>query len=69
MKYAGANKALCDQLLKEWETSKDPGGHTQLSKYLEMSGLNVSTVFSQMDWEYIDNAEIAEANTLTLTLS
>ena len=49
MKYAGANKAVCDQLLKEWEASKDYGGRKFLSKYLEMSGLNVSTIFLQME--------------------
>ena len=35
LKYAGANKALCDQLLKEWEADKDPGGRKMLSRYLE----------------------------------
>ena len=64
LKYAGANKATCDQLLKEWENDKDPGGRKMLSKYLEAYNFTAAEVFSQMDWNELDAAEIAEANSL-----
>jgi hypothetical protein len=64
LKYAGANKATCDALLKEWEHDKDPGGRKMLSKYLEAYNFTAAEVFSQMDWNELDAAEIAEANSL-----
>ena len=64
LKYAGANKDLCDQLLKEWEADKDPGGLKMLSKYLEAYNLSAADVFLQMDWNTLDAMDIAEATSL-----
>ena len=60
------NKKLCDQLLKDLEASKDTGGRKMLSKYLELENLTLPDVFSQLDWEYVDAADLAAANTLTI---
>ena len=65
LKYAGANKALCDQLLKEWEANKDPGGRKMLSRYLEAYNFSAADVFSQMDWNTLDAEDIAEVKSLT----
>ena len=35
-----------------------------LSNYLEAYGFSAAEVFSQMDWNALDAAEIAEANSL-----
>ena len=64
LKYAGSNKALCDELLKKWESDKDPGGRMMLRNYLEAYNFSAADVFSQMDWNALDTAEIAEANSL-----
>ena len=64
LKYAGANKALCDQLLKEWEADKDPGGRKMLSRYLEAYNFSAADVFSQMDWNTLDAEDIAEVKSL-----
>ena len=66
LKFAGANKKLCDELLKDLEASKDTGGRRMLSKYLELNNLTLPDVFSQLDWEYVDAADLAAANTLTI---
>ena len=37
-----------------------------LRKYLELNNLMIPDVLSQLDWEYVDAADLAAANTLTI---
>ena len=66
MRYIGENKQLFKEVMAEWEAKKIIGGEKMLLNYIETSGLSEDNIFAQMDWEYIDFAEAAEAHNVSM---
>ena len=62
----GSNKRLCDQVMAEWETKKQYGGERMDVRYMQAAKLSLDEIYHEMDWEFIDSLDQADAHQLCL---
>ena len=62
----GSNKRLCDEVMADWKTQKRYGGERMVVRYMQAEKLSLDDIYQEMDWEFIDSLDQAEAHKLCL---
>ena len=65
-KFMGSNKRLCDEVMADWKTKKRSGGERMVVRYMQAAKLSLDDIYQEMDWEFIDSLDQAEAHKLCL---
>ena len=65
-KFMGSNKRLCDEVMADWKTQKRSGGERMVVRYMQAAKLSLDDIYQEMDWDFIDSLDQAEAHKLCL---